>query len=214
MQNNYFWGTPPNDYFCLETWSRYYYNIKRRKFKTILIWRSSKKMNRKKSLLILYYLWKKVSKFSNAQKKVFHAFSFQLCSTANSKFSYLVSLCGIDCIKIQTISLVLNLSILAEIFCVWFTLTSSSASDWKKSPSLNFFSVAGEWWRQTWTFFQSREWNKNMGCCAMLGDFILPSRDFQSLMEIRLYMGLKVQGLDCMTASGFRVRVTGLVFCL
>ena len=26
------------------------------------------------------------------------------------------------------------------------------------------------------------------------------------------YMDLKVQGLDCMTASGFRVRLTGLVF--
>ena len=63
-------------------------------------------MNRNKNLLILYYLWKKFSKFSNAQKKVFNAFSFQLCSTANSKFSFNVSLCEINCIKIQTISLV------------------------------------------------------------------------------------------------------------
>ena len=48
----------------------------------------------------------KFSKFSNAQKKVFHAFSFQLCSTANSKFSFNVSLCEINCIQIQTVSLV------------------------------------------------------------------------------------------------------------
>ena len=62
---------------------------------------------------------------SNAQKKVFHAFSFKLCSTANSKFFFYVSLCEINCIKIQTISL----SILAETFCILFTLTSSFASD-------------------------------------------------------------------------------------
>ena len=37
----------------------------------------------------------KVSMFSNAHKKDFHAFSFQLCSTANSKFSFNVSLCEI-----------------------------------------------------------------------------------------------------------------------
>ena len=73
-----------------------------------------------KNLQILYYLWKKLSKFCNAQKKVSHAFSFQLCSTANSKFSFYVSLCEINCIKIQTVSLVvLNLSILAEIFCIF-----------------------------------------------------------------------------------------------
>ena len=57
----------------------------------------------------------------NAQEKVFHAFSFQLCSTANSKFSFYVSLCEINCIKIQT-SLVLNPSILAETVCVLFQL--------------------------------------------------------------------------------------------
>ena len=61
-----------------------------------------------------------LSKYSYASKKVFHAFSLQLCSTANSKFSFYVSLCGINCIKIQTMSLVLNLSSLAEILCVLF----------------------------------------------------------------------------------------------
>ena len=65
------------------------------------------KINRNKNLLILYNLWKKLSKFSIAQKKILHAFSFQLCSTANSKFSfYVASLCETNCIKIQAISLV------------------------------------------------------------------------------------------------------------
>ena len=61
-------------------------------------------MNRNKNLLILYYLWKKLSKFSNAQKNVFHPCSS--CTTANFKFSFHVSLCEINCIKTQTMSLV------------------------------------------------------------------------------------------------------------
>ena len=61
-------------------------------------------MNRNKNLLILNYLWKMLSKFSNVQKN----FSFQLYSTAKSKFSFYVSLCEINCIKIDTIILVLN----------------------------------------------------------------------------------------------------------
>ena len=65
-------------------------------------------MNRNKNLLILYYLKKKLSNFSNAHKKVFHALSFQLCSTA-----FFFSLCEINDMKIQKMSLVLNLSILA-----------------------------------------------------------------------------------------------------
>ena len=70
-----------------------------------------------------------LSKYSYASKKVFHAFSLQLCSTANSKFSFYVSLCEINCIKIQTVSLILNVTILAEILCDLFTLTLSFASD-------------------------------------------------------------------------------------
>ena len=133
LRNNYFWGTPPDDCFCL----------KRQKFKTILIWRNRKKMNRNKNLLMIYYLWKKLPKFSSALKKVFHAFSFQLCSTANSKFSFYVSFSKIYCTKIQTMSQVLHLSILGEILSVLFTLTSSFASDWKKvDASWTFFSVA------------------------------------------------------------------------
>ena len=85
----------------------------------------------------------KLSKFPNTQKKVFHAFSFKLCSTANSKFSFYVSLCEINCIKSQTIGLVLILSILADILWVLFTLTLSFASDRKKvQVSWTFFSVA------------------------------------------------------------------------
>ena len=62
-------------------------------------------MNRNKNLLTLYYSCKKLSKFSSAQINVFHAFSFHFCSTANSKFSFCVSLREINCIKNQTMSL-------------------------------------------------------------------------------------------------------------
>ena len=123
-------------------------------------------MNRNKNLLI-YYLWKKLSKFSDAQKKVFHAFSFQLCSTANSKCSFYISLCEIICIKIQTMSLVLT-----EILCVLFTLRHHFPATEK-----NFKPVE--------LFFQSRERNKNTWFCATTDtkqySEILRSRDFQSL---------------------------------
>ena len=76
--------------------------------------RSSRRMNKNTNLLISYYLRKKLCKFSNAQK-VFHTISFQLCSTSNSKYSFFVSLFEINCNKIQTMSLVLNLYIFAEI---------------------------------------------------------------------------------------------------
>ena len=59
---------------------------------------------------------------------------FSTLFQANSTFSFYVSLCEINCIKIQTMSLVLNLSILADIYCVLFTLTSQSPA--------TFFSVA------------------------------------------------------------------------
>ena len=78
LQNKYFYRTPADDCFCLETWAPYHYNKKRRKFKTILIWRSSRKFNRNKNLLIPYYLWKKLLKFPNAQKKVFQVFLFKV----------------------------------------------------------------------------------------------------------------------------------------
>ena len=62
-------------------------------------------MNRNKNLLTLYYSCKKLSKFSSAQINVFHAFSFHFYSTANSKFSFCVSLRETNCIKNQTMSL-------------------------------------------------------------------------------------------------------------
>ena len=96
-------------------------------------------MNRNKSLLILYYLWKKLSKFSDAQKKVFHAFSFQLYSTANSKFPFYILLCEINCIKIQTMGLVLNLSIIAGILCVLFFLRHHSPATEKKFKLVELF---------------------------------------------------------------------------
>ena len=45
-------------------------------------------------------------KLSNEQKKSYpcFTFSFQLCSFGNSKFSFIVSLNEINCLKIQTIS--------------------------------------------------------------------------------------------------------------
>ena len=46
-------------------------------------------------------------------------FSNSANCSANSKFSFYVSLCEFNCIKILTISLVLNLSILAEILCIY-----------------------------------------------------------------------------------------------
>ena len=97
---------PPDDCFYLEIWSQWHYNKKSRKFKTILISRSSRKMTRYKNLLILYYLQKKLPKLSNAQKKVSHALSFQLCSTANPEFSFYILLCEINSIKTETVSLV------------------------------------------------------------------------------------------------------------
>ena len=66
--------------------------------------RSGRKMNKRKNLLILHYFGKGFPSFSmNRKKKVFQAFSLQLCSTANSKFSFNVSLNKINCFKTQTI---------------------------------------------------------------------------------------------------------------
>ena len=103
LQNNYFWGTPCDDCCCLETWSRYYYHIKRRKFKTILIWRSSRKMNRNKNLLILNYFWKKLSKFSNVKNKVSHTFPFQPCSTVNFYFFFMFHFVKLIALKVRII---------------------------------------------------------------------------------------------------------------
>ena len=52
-------------------------------------------MNRNKKLLILFIYGKRFPSLPMNSKKVFHAFSFQLYSTANFKFSFNVSLCEI-----------------------------------------------------------------------------------------------------------------------
>ena len=136
LQNSYIWGTSPDDRFCLETWSRYYYNKKRGKFKALFIRRSSRKKNRnnlliaKKFASIILFMEKDFQVFQ-CTKKVFHAFSFQLCSAANSK-----------CIKIQTMSLVLNL--FQQRFFVFYLLWGhhSPATEKKVPASWTFFSVA------------------------------------------------------------------------
>ena len=162
LQNNCFWGTPRDDCFCFEI------------LKTILIWRSSRKININKNLVILYYLWKKLSKFFNAQKKVFYALFFQLCSAANSKFSFYVSLCEINCIKIQAMSLVSK--------SIYFS---------RDSLCFIYFDVIicqrlKKKFKLVEVFFQSREWNKNVVLCnswyCACSD-ILQSRDFQSHSE-------------------------------
>ena len=156
LQNSSFWGTPLGDCFCLEIWSRYHYN-KKRGFKTILIWRSCKKMKRNENLLIFYFLWKKLIKFSNEQKKVFHAFFFSTffsSSTGNSKFSFNVSLSEINCVKIQTVSLVFkSIYFSREALCfIYFDVTIRQRLKKKL--------------KQVEVFFQSREWKKNMWSCT------------------------------------------------
>ena len=48
-------------------------------------------MNRNKNLLILFIYGKRFPSLPMNRKKVFHAFSFQLYSTANFKFSFNIS---------------------------------------------------------------------------------------------------------------------------
>ena len=128
-------------------------------------------------MLILHYLWKKFSKFPNAQKNIFHASSFQLCSIGNSEFSFCVSLCEINYIKIQKIRLVLNLSISAEIFCfIYFDVVIRQLLK-KKFKLLELF-------------FQSREWNKHVALYNnwywAFSEILSYSRATYRLTEIRL----------------------------
>ena len=73
-------------------------------------------MHRKK-MLILYNLWRKLSKFSTAQKRFTMLFLSYFVPKQILSFLF-VSLCEINFSKIQTVSLVLNLFIVAEILCV------------------------------------------------------------------------------------------------
>ena len=84
----------------------------------------------------------KAFQVSQCTEKSFPSFPFQ-SSNKNSKFSCYISLYEINCIKIRTMSLALNLTILAEILCVLFTLTSSFDSDRKAFQLVErIFSVA------------------------------------------------------------------------
>ena len=131
-------------------------------------------------MLVLYYLWKKFSKFSHLEKKVFYAFSFQLCSTANPKFSF-VSLCEINCIKIQTMSLVSKSIYFSRDSLCFIYFDVIIRQRLKKSSSwLNFFvSCVNE--IKTCSLVQQL-------ILGMLRDLILQSHTFNRLMEIRFYI--------------------------
>ena len=116
LQNNYFWGTPLGDCFCLQIWSRYHYNKKCRKFKSILIWRNSRKMNRNKNLIL--YLGKKLSEAVARRcfvKMVFLEISQNLQENNCARVSFLIKLHPEACnfIKKETLAQVFSCE-----FCV------------------------------------------------------------------------------------------------
>ena len=90
-----------------------------------------------------------------------------LCSTVNSQFSFYISLYKINWIKIRTVSLVLSLSILAEILCVLFTWRHHSRATEKTFKLVELF-------------FQSRKRNVFYNNWYWACSEILESRDFQS----------------------------------
>ena len=92
-----------------------------------------------KKSLRRYYLWKKLSKF-------FHAFSFQICSTVNSKFYFSVSLFEINCIKIQAISVVYNpINFTRDSLCfIYFDVIIRQRLKTSLSQLIFFFSRANE----------------------------------------------------------------------
>ena len=90
-----------------------------------------------------------------------------LCSTVNSQFSFYISLYKINWIKIRTVSLVLSLSILAEILCVLFTWRHHSPATEKTFKLVELF-------------FQSRKRNVFYNNWYWACSEILESRDFQS----------------------------------
>ena len=88
-------------------------------------------MNRKKKCanvkLFMEKAFQKV--FPMHRKKFSMLFLFNFVPQQSLNFSFYVSFCEINCIKIQAMSQSSSKSILAEILCVLFTLTSSFASD-------------------------------------------------------------------------------------
>ena len=162
---------PPDDCFYLEIWSQWHYNKKSQKFKTILISRSSRKMTRDKNLLILYYLQKKLPKLSNAQKKVSHALSFQLCSTANPEFSFYILLCEINSIKTETVSLVSKcIYFRRDSLCfIYFDVIICQQLKKKVQASWTFFSQTNE--IKTCSFVQQLILGILRDLILQLGDF-------------------------------------------
>ena len=130
-------------------------------------------MNRNKNLLILYSLWKKLSKFSNAKKK-FSMLFFQLLSTGNFKFSFNVSLFEINCIKIQTINLVSKSIYISRgsLCLIYFDVIIRQRLKEKLKLVELFFSRANE--IKTCGLLQQL-------ILGMLRDLFLQSRDIQSL---------------------------------
>ena len=90
-----------------------------------------------------------MQKKKKKKKKKILAFSFQLCSTANS---FYISFCEINLIKIQAMSLVLNP--FYERLFVLFTLRHHSPATEEKVRA----AVVE-------LFFQSRKRNKNLVLC-------------------------------------------------
>ena len=167
MQNNYFRGTPPNDCFCLKIWSRYNYNKSVESLK--VFWYEEVVGTWMKIKICWYYInyGKRLSKFSNEQKNIFHAYSFQLCSKANSKFAFNVSLYEINCFKFETLSLVSK-----SIYFSWDSLCFIDC-DVIICQRQKKFKLAK-------LFFHSRE---SRGLILQtLRDLILQSRNFQSLI--------------------------------
>ena len=138
------------------------YNKKRRKFKTILIWRSSRKMNRNKNLLILYYLWENFEvlypSFAMHRKKFAMPFLFKFVPQQIINLLFMFNnFVKLIASKSRQMSLVSK-----SIYSRWESLcfiyfTSSFNSKWKKSSS---------WWKLFFSRANEIKWNENMWPCA------------------------------------------------
>ena len=96
---------------------------------------------------IKYYIiyWKSFPSFPIHRKKFSFLFLVNLVPQQILSFLFCISLCEINCIKIE--------KVLAEVLCVLFTLRHHSPAT-EKNVHAN------------WTFFQSRKRNKNIWSCA------------------------------------------------
>ena len=76
LQNNYFWGTPPDDCFCLERSSRYNYNKSAESLK--LFWYEEVAGRWIETKICWYYIiyWKSFPSFPVHSKKFYMLFLF------------------------------------------------------------------------------------------------------------------------------------------